>query len=198
MADEKEAKEREEREKREREQREREERTREQQEQGQDPAGVRQQRVGLASGQANYVTPEEEDASEEAALERQEAVKEWAEEVMAMIDQGDRYQDLVAPLEGTPTEPERALQNALRKVFTTAEMAEARGLAAAIIHDDLMVHPQSTARSVQSFPTPNSGAAVSTDALPTRGTGRPVSQRGGQGRERGCRRNVSLRKRGLA
>jgi hypothetical protein len=68
-----------ERQAREREQREREERTREQQEQGQDPAGVRQQRVGLASGQANYVTPEEEDASEEAALERQEAVKEWAE-----------------------------------------------------------------------------------------------------------------------
>jgi hypothetical protein len=101
------------------------------------------------------VTPEEEDAVGRGALERQEAVKEWAEEVMAMIDQGDQYQDLVAPLEGTPTEPERALQNALRKVFTTAEMAEARGLAAAIIHDDLMVHPQSTARSVQSFPTPN-------------------------------------------
>lgn len=126
----------------------------------------RMQRVGVGDGPANYETPEQEQSAEDRAAERSEAVKDWAEEVMAMIDAGDRYEMWVAPLEGTPTEPERALRNALRKVFTTAEMAEARQLAVAIIHNDPVVRPQSTAMSVQSFPTPNTGAAVSTDHRP--------------------------------
>src|SRR6187455_2060450 len=134
----------------------------------------RQQRVGVGGGPANYVEPGQENESEDRAADRGEAVKEWAEEVMAFIDQGDRWHDLVAPLEGTPTEPERALRDALRKVFTTAEMAEARQLAVAIVHDDPVVRPAPSGRSVQSFPTPNSGAAVSTDHLPT--TGGPENQ----------------------